>query len=233
MKTFITQPTYLPWLGIFKAIDYCDNFVFYDDVQFEKQSWQQRNRIINISNNGKPFVYLNVPVGEHSLETKIKDIKIKDKNFYKKHLDLVRINYKGAPFLDEVLDVLEQVYCNNYEYLADLNIKLIMVLSDYIGLKTNFVRSKKLNINGNRNERLINICTLFKTDVYLSPVGSKDYLDDTQFLSHGLKIEFLDFVHPVYLQSKIPFFSHLSIIDILVNIGPKDVRLLIDNIELV
>ena len=203
---------------------------------FEKQGLIKI--VKKVERNGCIYLEIDWPYGRKSFEKTFYPeswdyIKIKDKNFYKKHLDLVRINYKGAPFLDEVLDVLEQVYCNNYEYLADLNIKLIMVLSDYIGLKTNFVRSKKLNINGNRNERLINICTLFKTDVYLSPVGSKDYLDDTQFLSHGLKIEFLDFVHPVYLQSKIPFFSHLSIIDILVNIGPKDVRLLIDNIELV
>lgn len=232
MKTFITQPTYLPWIGIFKAIDYCDNFIFHDDVQFEKQSWQQRNRILNINKEYKPFVYLSVAVEKHPVATLIKDIKIKDRKFYSQHLNLININYHNCSYLNDVLGMLNEVYCHDYEFLADLDINLITKISNYIGIKTNFYRSRDLNVSGDRNQKLVNLCKIFKTDMYLSAVGSRDYLNNNLFSSQDIKINFLSFEHPVYSQSKPDFFSHLSIIDVLINIGPKETKRLIRNIKI-
>jgi hypothetical protein len=231
MKTFITQPTYLPWIGIFKAIDFCDNFVFYDDVQFEKQSWQQRNKIAS-PNKGESFMYIRVTVQKHHLSTAIKDIRVKNVEFYTEHLKLIRDIYSKSSYTSEVLGVLLEVYSQNYTSLADLNINLIKKISSYIGIKTNFVRSKDLNTSGNKNNRLINMCKKFSTDTYLSPVGSKDYLDISLFNKSGIKVKFLDFGHPIYPQGKNDFFSYLSIVDMLVNVGPIVSRRIISDIKL-
>ena len=231
MKTFVTQPTYLPWIGIFKAIDYCDNFVFHDDVQFEKQSWQQRNRIASVDKNND-FVYLNVTVEKHPSSTMVKDIKIKDVNFFTSHLNLIKNHYHGRPFLNDILSLLYKVYSQGHESLADLNIDLIKEISYYIGLKIKFSRTKDLNVDGDKNNKLINLCKIFDTDTYLSAVGSKDYLDNDLFISNGIKIIFLDFPHPVYPQGDKDFFSHLSIIDILINVGPEETKRIIENIKI-
>ncbi len=218
------QPLYLPWIGIFKAIDLCDNFVFYDDVQFEKQSWQQRNKILNINDAGAPFVYLRVPVENHPLSTFVLDIKIRDAHFYQAHLETIATMYRRTPYAKEVLGVLEAVYEKRFEKLFELNIALIKALAAYIGVETNFLQSEQLGVSGGKTNRLVNICKHVGADTYLSAVGAKTYLDVELFKQEGIKVEFLDFEHPVYPQLKEGFVSHLSIVDALCHLGPQATR---------
>jgi hypothetical protein len=236
MKTFIIQPPYLPWIGFFKAIDYCDNLVFYTDVQFGgKQSWHRRNRIVNIKKIGADFVYLSIPIKKHHLKTKILDIEIGDKKFYVRHLDLIKNNYHGRPYLEEVISLLESVYVQDFVKLFLLNIALIKKLSEYLGLgqQITFFDSVDLGFNGDeKNQRLINICKKLNTDEYFSPVGSKAYLDIPRFNENNIKVSFLDFEHPEYPQTRSPFVSHMSIVDALINIGPDKTREMIKNIKL-
>ncbi|MCH7605337.1 WbqC family protein [Patescibacteria group bacterium] len=232
MRLFVMQPTYLPWIGIFKAIDYCDSFIFYDDVQFEKQSWQQRNKILNRNQSGKSFIYLRVPVERHSLQTSLGEIKIRDVDFYEEHLAQIRSMYRKARYAQEVIDVLEDVYRSNFGQLVELNIALIKKLSAYIGLETEFYQSGKLPISGEKRERLVNFCKYFQAHTYFSAPGAKDYLDSTLFEENGIAVEFLDFEHPIYPQVKDGFVSHLSTVDILVHLGPERTKEVIQGIQL-
>ncbi len=218
------QPLYLPWIGIFKAIDLCDDFIFHDDVQFEKQSWQQRNRILNVSNTNSDqgsFIYLSVPVEKNSHDACICDIKIKDILFYKRHLILIRYHYRKAPYVKEVAGMLEKVYEKKFEKLFELNIALLKALAAYIGVEAHFHQSEQLGISGGKTERLVNFCKHFRADTYLSAVGSKAYLDMELFKQRGIKVEFLDFEHPIYPQLTEGFVSHLSVVDALCHLGPQ------------
>lgn len=229
---FVMQPTYLPWIGIFKAIDLCDDFVFYDDVQFEKQSWQQRNKIINRSDFGKPFVYLSVPVAPHHLKTPITEIFIKDPEFYHQHLNLIRINYAKKRYLEEVANVLKEVYSRKFTKLCELNIALIEKLAAYLGLSTNFHNSSELHTFGAKSERLVNIAEFFHATAYLSALGAKEYLNANLFLERGIEVTFLEFFPPPYPQGKTNFLSQLSVIDALIHLGPLATRDMIRSIQI-
>ena len=220
-SAFVMQPSYLPWIGIFKAIDLCDDFIFYDDVQFEKQSWQQRNKILNINDAGAPFIYLRVPVESHSLSTSVLDIKIRDPHFYQAHLEAIATMYRRAPYTKEMLGVLEAVYEKRFEKLFELNIALIKALAAYIGVETNFLQSEQLGVLGGRTERLVNICQYVGADTYLAAVGARKYLDTELFKQKGITVEVLEFAHPVYSQLKKGFLSHLSVVDALCHLGPQ------------
>lgn len=231
MITFITQPTYLPWIGIFKAIDYCDNFVFYDDVQFEKDSWQSRNKILNKSE--KKTMYLIVPTKKNTLKTNINEIEIANPKFYIDHIKKIRTNYKKNDYKENVIMLLEKIYGQNHKLLYNLNASLIIELANYIGLKTNFLYSHDLlHIEGDKNERLVQINKLLQSTTYLAQCGTKKYIETEQFRDKNIEIVFLNFNHPIYEQGLGAFIPYLSIIDMLISIGPEKTREIIKNIEL-
>lgn len=230
MKTFITQPTYLPWIGIFKAIEYCDNFVFYDDVQFERKSWQNRNRILNKSNGD--FLSLTIPVSKQPQKTKIKDIRIANSNFYEDHIKKIKNNYSSTQFLKEVISLLESMYSKKYILLVDLTTELIKGISSYIGIKSNFYYSHNFKITGDLYCRPLKFAQELKTTEYLTQVGTKEYTNVKNYNKCKIEVTFLDFEHPVYRQQRLPFTPLLSIIDLLINVGPDETRRIIKNIKL-
>jgi len=230
MITYITQPTYLPWIWLFKAIDIADVFVFYDDVQFEKQSWQSRNKILN--SNKFDFIYLSININKKEYWKNIWDIFINDVFFYKKHLDILKNNYRKKPFLNEVIELLNSIYVNNYSNLSELNIALIKWISEYIWINTVFKKSSELSIKWWKTSRLINICQFFNSKEYLSPLWSKEYLDSKLFIKAWITLKYLDFEHPIYNQWREKFFPYLSIIDCLINIWPIETKKIIKNIKL-
>ena len=232
MTTFITQPTYLPWIGIFKAIDYCDHFVFYDDVQYERKSWQNRNRIINQS-VGSP-IDLAVPVKKAPQKTLIYKIEIANPLFYQDHLKKIKVNYPQNDFRSEVLDVLESVYAQRYQHLSQLTTELTRVLAGYIGLTSNFSYSRDSSIVGDKHTRPLLFARSLGTTEYLTQAGTKEYTNIAAFAAMGITVTFLDFMHPEYRQSTHrPFVPYLSVVDMLINIGPVATKKLIQEIKLV
>lgn len=231
----INQPHYLPYLGYFKMIDSCDVFVFYTDVQFEKQSWQCRNRIPQEDG----FAYLSVPTKktEHNahfyqdgerVESKtmyappINQIEIRTPDFYLSQIDLLKRNYAKSPYLDAVLEVILPIYETKFNKLMELNITLIRVLTNYTGLKTPFWHlSEDLGIEGGQTDRLVRICERMGADTYLSPVGSKEYLDESLFTD--IKLRYLNINPP----------DHWSIIHSLLTLGPQKTKELIQKMEII
>lgn len=221
------QPTYLPWSGYFNLIHRADKFVFLDDVQYEKQSWQSRNRIIL---QGKEHL-LAVPVAQSSLDTPINGIAISNRApWQKKHWMTLQAAYGKAPHGSCVLDVLERFYTGTApESLSELNQGIIRSLASALGLETEFVRSSDLACEGIRSKRLINICEKLGCDEYLSPVGSRQYLLEDRFEElSAIGLSFQVFVPAPYEQYRsTAFVSHLSIVDVMANLGADPTRIYI------
>lgn len=221
MKCSIMQPTYFPWPGYFNLIEQSSVFVFLDDVQFEKGSWQNRNRILL---QGKSH-WITVPVfrKSHSQTIEVSEIDFHF-NWRDKHSKLINQVYSNYPFGKEVIEAVKVINDPAMTYLADLNIKIIRSFCQKLGLERRFFRSSELKIEGDRTERLIRICEMFNCDEYLSPVGSADYLFNDGFENRTkIRLIFQDYQphpYPQFKSSK--FVDHLSILDVLANLGWQD-----------
>jgi hypothetical protein len=212
------QPTYMPWAGYFNLIAQADVFVFLDDVQYEKSSWQSRNRILV----DDKIHLITVPSKRLYLGQKIKDIQIDDNsNWRYKQFKLISQTYSQHPFVGDILSVIEIILDPSIIFLSDLNTKIINLLSLKLGLSTRFIFSSNLNIIGHRSERLVKICEYLNCDEYLSPLGSADYLTkDGNFQKSDVKLLFQEYIPAPYPQRKqSSFISHLSILDVIANLG--------------
>lgn len=224
------QPTYIPWVGYFDLISRSDVFVFLNDVQFSKQSWQVKNKILSQGNELK----LTVPIKKAKLSTNIDQIIIDDSQpWRKKHLKSIYYSYIKSPFFDDVFPVIEKVICNeNNILLVDFNVEIIKTLSGKIFDKCFFIDSRDLKIYSNdKLDRVIKICKKVGATEYLSPSGSITYLESMNYKKRfsDSSIDFLahNYTPKKYTQLNSPFKPFLSIIDLLFNKGFKKAKTLI------
>lgn len=227
MRIGILQPGYLPWLGFFEQMYKSDVFVIYDDVQYDKEGWRNRNRI----KTAHGIQWLTVPVMV-TLETPplIYEVKIDNKtNWRKKHLSSIRQNYSKASYFKKYITIFEEAYSKEWQYLVDIDMHFILELSEALGIDCNkIIRSSTLNVSGSKIERLVNICKLFKADTFYEGAAGKNYIDEDYFESHGIKVEYQDYKHPVYKQLYDDFVPHLSVIDLLFNYGDESLAILLN-----
>lgn len=220
MKAVIVQPIYLPWMGYFGLIDIADTFVFYDDVQFVKQSWQQRNKIK--TQNG--WIWLTVPVFQN-FGQKINEVKINNNlNWRDKHWKSIKHHYSKAPLFEEYMSIFEEIYEKNWKYLVDLNVTLIKEITEILDLKTEFMFSSELNAKGTKTERLINILNKIGADEYVSGPAAKSYIEIERFKNEGISLYWYEFNHPNYPQLYGDFIPYLSVIDLLFNAGNEAIK---------
>ena len=225
LKIAIMQPTFLPWIGYFDLIDSVQQFVFLDSVQFSKQSWQQRNRLK--SSNGP--LWQSVPVlTKGRFGQTIMDVEIdQKKNFAEKQIKTIMQLYRGAKYFDIYIDGIEGILARRHKLLVDLNIDFIEWISQQLGLPAKFLRSSCLDIQGDRVERVVSICKRLGADQYLSPEGSRQYIDeDNLFDSNGIELEYHMFDHPEYQQLYGPFAPYMSIVDLMFNEGPASLGII-------
>ena len=220
------QPTYLPWLGYFDLIDKSDNFIILDNVIFSKQSWQQRNRIKTSSGS----LWLTVPVITKGYAHQIVcDVNIiENPKWSIKQIKTIKQNYINTPFYDYYFEELSDILLNSNKYLAELNIELIKWLCLKIGININLIRSSQLKINkAEKVENLINICNKIGTDHYLSPSGSKPYIDENNlFYESKIELSYQQYCHPEYRQLYGDFIPYMSVIDLLFNEGEKSLGII-------
>ncbi len=213
----ILQPHYLPYSGFFKFIDENDVFVFFDNVQFEVRSWQNRNKIK--TPNG--FKWLTVPVIKNFGQP-IKDVEINNLiDWQTEHWKAIRHSYSKAKFFRNYEKFFEQIYSKKWEKLLDLNIFIIKYLARKLGVNTQFIKASELNVSGKRSELLVNICKKVGADHYHSNIGSKSYMDKEMhfFDEAGITVSYMDYKPVEYKQLFGEFISHLSVIDLLFNHG--------------
>ena len=220
MNCAIMQPTYFPWAGYFNLIKSADLFIFLDDAQFSKNSWHNRNRILI---NCKE-AWASLPIKKKKLNTLINETEIDNsKNWKAKQLKTLKQNYSKHPFKDDVNEVIEFMKKLDENNLSKFNIKMIEFISTKMNFKTKFFKSSQLNIKKKRTEKIIDILSHFKAKRYISPISSQEYLFKDDFLKKTtIELIFQKFVPKKYNQFKCEkFVSHLSIVDVIANIGWK------------
>ena len=220
MKIAISQPTYLPWCGYFDLIDQVDTFVILDSVQFEKQSWQHRNRIKTPTG----LQWLTVPVCFRGhFGQLIHDVQIRDVQFAQKHLRAIELNYRRAKFFDNYFpQIRELLSCDESARLLDLNLRILKWLCSVLSIPRKFLRSSQLAVKGKRTELLAGICVELGASEYISPLGSAEYLlaEMDVMTARGIEVAFQHYEHPEYPQLYPPFVPYASALDLLLNEGP-------------
>lgn len=221
----ISQPTYLPWLGYFRIMKEADIYVFLDNVQFEKRSWQCRNRIKSVNK----WIWVTVPTRSKQ-GTLLKDVEIDNtKPWQRQHWNAIRTCYGKAPYFGLYAPFFKSVYNTEWTKLDSLNIYIIKYLASQLGLSPSFLRSSDLGVKGTRTDLLLNICTVLGADRYVTTVGSKEYMQEDgaeKLFERCIKLEFFEYNHPVYPQLFEDFIPFLTVVDCLFNCGPKSAEVI-------
>lgn len=215
----IHQPGYIPWLPFFDKIKNSDIFVFLDDVQFEKNGWQNRNKI----RTSDGTAWLTVPVHSH-LDLKLNEVKIDNtQKWIDKHKKSFMMNYSKSKFFRDNWRELEAIYDKNQDTLIELNLEIISLLLKKFNIKTKTLFSSEFSITKKGSERIIDICKQLDADRYYSGHGlpGKKYLDEKEFKKNNIHFQLQEFQHPDYSQNYNSFIPNLSSLDFLFNTGRK------------
>jgi WbqC-like protein len=216
----IHQPEHLPWLGFCDKAARADLLVLLDVVQFRKNYFQNRNRILGP--NGP--MWLTVPVlGKGHTASTIRDTEIHgDRRWAEKWWRSLDHAYRATPFFERHAPFLEEVSRRPWRYLADLNETLIHHLFDALDVSCKVIRASSLPVSGARSELLLDICRRTGAAEYLAGQHGRDYLDESIFAAAGIHVRYHEFAHPVYAQAgQDTFVSHLSCVDLLFRHGPE------------
>lgn len=218
-KVAVLQSNYIPWKGYFDLINDVDLFIFYDDVQYTKNDWRNRNKIKTPIGSQ----WLTIPVGT-DLNQLTCEVKLKNPVWHKKHWKTIQQYYSKSPFFYLYQDFFQKVYLDKtWHYLSEINQYLIKSIAiDFLGITTEFKDSREYNVTGSNLDRLINLLQSTKADIYISGPSAKNYIDEKIFNQASIQLEYKDYSHyPEYPQRYPPFDHHVSIIDLLFNCGEQ------------
>lgn len=224
-KVAILQSNYIPWKGYFDIIASVDEFIFYDEMQYTKNDWRNRNKIK--TPNG--LHWLSIPVatkGHLSQDVRIMDAKIVDKKWANSHWNTIKQFYKKAPYFKDYADVFGEIYkeCEQEEFLCKVNYKFIYAINEILRIKTKISFSQDYGLIEGKTERLVDLVQKAGGTSYLSGPAAKDYIDEKLFKEANIELEWMDYSnYPEYPQLYPPFEHGVSILDLIFNCG-HDVR---------
>jgi len=217
----ILQPSYIPWRGYFDQILKADLFVFYDDVQYDKRGWRNRNRIKTSTGP----IWLSIPVFNRGAQTEqipIHDIRIVwDRPWNQEHWNSIRMAYSKAPYFSQFAGLIEEFYTKKPEMLADFTIETTITLARTIGIdQTRFLRSSQIDgVEGTKTDRLISILKKVNATHYISGPSAKDYIENEKVEDAGITLEYIQYDYAEYPQLHPPFDPKISILDTLFMMG--------------
>lgn len=218
-KVVILQSNYIPWKGYFDLINDADEFIFYDDVQYTRNDWRNRNVI----KTAQGLHWLSVPVGSDRGRL-VCDVEIKDHSWQMKHYKTLVANYGKSPFFEMYQPFLKEIYIDNkWENLSDLNQFIIKYISNkFLGIDTVFRDSRELAATGKKQERLLEILCKVDARTYISGPAAKNYIESAGFEAEKIELVWKDYSgYPAYPQKYLQFEHGVSIFDLLFNVGPK------------
>jgi hypothetical protein len=226
-KIIITQSNYIPWKGYFDAIAKCDYFVIYDDMQYTKRDWRNRNIIKTESG----LQWLTIPVEVRGkFSQKINETKIADKGWNIKHWKMLNQNYAKAKHYNEVKDWMELLYLNcKFDLLTEINEYFIRAILDFLGIKVLIKRSEEFDvgIQEDKTMRLVDICSSLSATEYFTGESAKAYLDETKFIASDIKVNYINNDgYAEYSQIGHSFEHKVSIVDLIFNKGKQSAEYL-------
>lgn len=215
----ILQSNYIPWKGYFDLINSVDEFVLYDDMQFTKRDWRNRNKI----KANDTVKWLTIPVEvKGKYYQKINETKVSDQDWARKHWQTIKAFYSKAPFFKVYSAGFESLYSNFQDtLLTDINEKLIRHINSILGIKTIISRSSNYELVDGQTERLLSICEQAGASIYLSGPAAKSYFDMSLAEKFGIEIHWMDYEnYPEYPQLGGQFEHFVTILDLIFNVGP-------------
>lgn len=227
------QPYFLPYIGYFQMIKAVDKFVFYDDVNYIKGGWINRNRILI---NGEAQ-YINVPQKGASPNKLINEVGVnyQTKDFAKLERT-IELAYKKAPYFKDVYAIIKELYSKQYNNLAEIAARSIQLISEYLGLQTEFYVSSEhfSETKGlDKADRILAISRCFNADTYINAIGGKELYSKEEFETEGIKLQFIQSKPIEYTQFDNEFVPWLSILDVLMFNSVEEVNDMLDQYELV
>lgn len=214
----VVQSNYIPWKGYFDLIASVDEFVFYDEVQYTKNDWRNRNRI----KTPQGVQWLSIPTGI-SLRRKIRDVCIDDPGCGPSHWQRLGANYARARHFKPIADWLEPLFRGRpWINLAEVNHSLIAAVCRFLDIGTRLTHSTEYPSDGDRTQRLVGLCLKAGADVYVSGPSARSYLDEAAFARAGVAVEWFEYgPYPAYPQLWGEFVHEVSIVDLLFNCGDQ------------
>ncbi len=217
-KVAILQSNYITWKGYFDIINYVDEFIIYDDAQYTKRDWRNRNLI----KSPQGLIWLTIPVITKGKQTqKINKTEISNTFWREKHWRTIKTNYSKAPYFSFYAPLFEEAYLNTeYEYLSDVNCHFIQMVNKCLGINTKISQSNQYRLEGNKTEKLVSICKQVGASQYLTGKSATNYLETELFKQEDIEVLWMDYsAYPEYSQLHPPFVHELSIIDLIFNEG--------------
>lgn len=220
-KVAILQSNYIPWKGYFDQIASVDHFVLYDDVQYTRRDWRNRNKIKFAQ--GTKWITIPVQVKGQYFQ-KIKDTKVVDGSWTEEHWLAIRHAYARAPQFQAVESFLQDLYARaaQLEYLSEVNFLFLDAICKFLDIKTKLHWSSDFELLEGKSERLLSVCQQLNATEYVSGPAAKDYLDESIFNAAGISVSWFDYSgYDEYPQLYPPFDHFVSIVDLLCNTGKE------------
>lgn len=222
-KIAILQSNYIPWKGYFDLINTVDEFILYDDMQYTKNDWRNRNQVK--TQNG--IHWLTIPVlTKGNFGVKINEIKIKKINWAEKHMRTINTGYLKAKCFTQYGKLFQELYLNlQTDYLSEVNRIFITLINEILGIKTKISQSSDYKLINGKTERLVDICEQVGASEYYSGPAAKNYIKEELFLEAGIKLNWVNYEgYREYEQLYPPFNHFVSIIDLILNEGKNSIK---------
>lgn len=231
MKTAIMQPYFFPYIGYFQLINAADKFIVYDNIQYTKKGWINRNRYLQ---NGKDEIF-SISLKKETGYKNVIDRMISPLFNKKKLIAKFQNAYSKAPYKKEVLPFLEDII-----YFEDINLfnyiyNSILKTCDYLDIKTEIIISSSINIDHSlkSKSKVTALIKALKADIYINPIGGIKLYDKEEFKNNNIELYFLKTNETPYNQNMESFVPLLSIIDVLMYNSKHEVKKMLDNYTLI
>lgn len=218
-KVAILQSNYIPWKGYFDIINMVDEFIIYDDMQYTRRDWRNRNKIV--TPNG--LLWLSIPVeNKGKFYQKINETKVVDKKWIDTHWRSIQLNYSRAKYFNDYAERIKEIYeqCRDEIFLSMINYRFLRGICDILDIKTQITWSSDYELVDGKTERLIGLVKAAQGDYYLSGPAAKDYIVADFFIQAGIKLDWMDYSgYPEYHQLFDGFEHGVSVLDLIFNEG--------------
>lgn len=225
MKVLITQSNYIPWKGYFDNIAQCDVFVVFDDMQYTKRDWRNRNYI----KTQQGLKWLTIPVEvKGKFYQKINETVISEKDWNTSHWDQIKQNYSKTPFFKEYAPWVEDLYKRaDFVNLTEINVHFLKEICRFLEIKTEFKDSRDYNLLEDKTERLVDICKNLNATAYYTGPAAKNYMKESLFSQENISLHYFDYSdYKEYPQQFPPFEHGVCIWDLIFNVGKESKKYL-------
>lgn len=225
MKVVISQAMFFPWPGFLEQVCQADVFVHYNDVQFSKGSFTNRVQVKTAAG----VRWLTVPLAGLKLGQRIDEVRLDTRsNWRVQHLELLRQAYAAAPYREDMLALLADVYADPGEFISTLSDRSLRALCDYFGIgqKTSFMQVSELGVGGSGSQRVLDIVMALGGNTYVTGLGARNYLDHQAFERAGIEVQYMNYSKAPYAQLHGAFTPFVSSLDLLSNCGRAGAELI-------